>query len=86
MAAGTYQVTLPEPFNFTKLEECPKWICCFEQLRVASCLLKVEAQVNSQYIHILDGRLGGQHFEVLQAFWRREELYNPRDKGRDLHR
>ena len=47
--ATTYQVTAPQPFNFTKPEEWEKWLRRFERFRGASGLSakEDEAQVNT---------------------------------------
>ena len=63
--AATYQVTPPEPFNFTHPEEWVRWIRRFERFRKASSLdqKEEEAQVNT-----LIYSMGDEADDILRSF------------------
>ena len=54
--AATFQVSAPEPFNFSRPEKRPKWIRRFERFRIASGLAEKgeEMQVNILIYSICD--------------------------------
>ena len=59
--AALYQVVSPDPFNFNKPEEWPKWIRRFKHFRIASELTEKseEMQVNT---------LGDEADDILRSF------------------
>ena len=61
----SYQVTAPEPFNFTHTEEWPRWIRRFKRFRQASGLVEKseENQVNT-----LIYSMGDDADDIFQAF------------------
>ena len=61
----SYQITAPEPFNFTHTEEWPRWIRRFERFRQASGLVEKseENQVNT-----LIYSMGDNADDIFQAF------------------
>ena len=63
--AATYQVSPPEPFTFSRLEEWTRWIRRFERFRMASGLDKksTEAQANT-----LIYSMGAQADDTLCSF------------------
>ena len=63
--ATTYQVTAPQPFNFTKPEEWEKWLRQFERFRGASGLSakEDEAQVNT-----LIYTMGAEADDIFRSF------------------
>ena len=63
--AATFQVTAPEPFNFSRPEEWEKWIRRFERFRKASGLEEKgeEAQVNT-----LIYSMGDEADDILRSF------------------
>ena len=67
---ATYQVSAPEPFNFSRPSEWVKWIRQFERFRVASGIDKHSkaAQVNS-----LVYSMGDQADDILRSFNLSEE-------------
>ena len=56
MATATYQMFLPESFDFTKREEWLKWLRRFERFRQASGLAEKseETQVNTPVYCMVD--------------------------------
>lgn len=67
---ATYQVTAPEPFNFSRPSEWTKWVRRFERFRVASGMDKNSeaTQVNS-----LIYSMGDQADDILRSFNLSEE-------------
>ena len=68
--AATFQVSIPEPFCFTRPEEWVKWIRRFERFRIASGLVSRddEAQVNT-----LICAMGDEADYILRSFTLSEE-------------
>ena len=62
---ATYQVSPPEPFTFSRLEEWPKWIKRFERFCLASDLNKKNgvSQVNT-----LIYTMGSEADDILYSF------------------
>ena len=63
--SATFQVSAPEPFNFSCPQEWPKWKRRFERFRVASGLdsSSEEAQVNT-----LIYSMGDEADDILRSF------------------
>ena len=62
---ATYQVTLPEPFTFTRPEEWQKWIRRFERFRKASGL---EAKQEEAQVNTLIYTMGDEADDILRSF------------------
>lgn len=62
---ATYQVSLPERFNFSRPEEWPKWIRRFERFRYASDL---KGQSEESQVHTLIYSMGDEADDILSSF------------------
>ena len=62
---ATFQVSLPEPFCFTRPEEWPKWIRRFECFRIASGL---EESRDDVQVNTLIYAMGDQTDDILRSF------------------
>ena len=62
----SYQITPPEPFDFSAPKEWPKWIRRFERFRQASQLSKSDQE--SQVISTLIYSMGDQADDILMSF------------------
>ena len=71
MAMGaTYQVSQPEPFNFSNPDEWPKWLRSFERFRQASGLTEKSDEVQ---VNPLLYCMGDQADDILRSFALSEE-------------
>ena len=61
----SFQVTMPEPFTFSRPEEWVKWIRRFERFRVASGLARREGDVQ---VNTLIYAMGDQADDILTSF------------------
>ena len=61
---ATYQVSLPERFNFSHPEEWPKWMR-FEHFRYASDL---KEQSEESQVHTLIYSMGNEADDILSSF------------------
>ena len=62
---ASFQVTMPEPFTFSRPEEWVKWIRRFERFRVASGLARREGDVQ---VNTLIYAMGDQADDILTSF------------------
>ena len=62
---ASYQVTMPEPFSFSRPEEWVKWIRRFERFRVASGLASREGDIQ---VNTLIYAMGDQADDILRSF------------------
>ena len=62
---ASFQVTMPEPFTFSRPEEWVKWIRRFERFRVASGLARREGDVQ---VNTLIYAMGDQADDILISF------------------
>ena len=67
---ATYQISAPEPFDFTKTEDWPKWIRRFERFRQSSELTN-KSQKNQ--INTLIYSMGDAADDIYQSFRLTEE-------------
>ena len=63
--AATFQVTIPEPFTFSRPEEWVKWSRRFERFRVASGLAQRDEEVQ---VNTLIYAMGDQADDILHSF------------------
>ena len=70
MIMTTYQISLPEPFDFSKPENWPKWIRHFERFRQASNL---SAQTDESQVNTMIYTMGNNADDILCSFHLTEE-------------
>ena len=63
--AATFQVTIPEPFTFSRPEEWVKWSRRFERFRVVSGLAQRDEEVQ---VNTLIYAVGDQADDILHCF------------------
>lgn len=66
----SFQVSIPEPFTFSRPGEWPRWIRCFERFRIASGLAQKEGDVQ---VNALIYAMGDQADDILRSFALSEE-------------
>ena len=67
---ASFQVTMPEPFTFSRPEEWVRWIRRFERFRVASGLAE---RVDDVQVSTLIYAMGDQADDILRSFGLSEE-------------
>ena len=83
--AATFQVSAPEPFNFSRPEEWTKWIRRFDRFRKASGL---EAKPDETQVNTLIYSMGDEADDILRSFTLTEEnmrKYAPVKEQFDKH-
>lgn len=65
MATASYQVLPPDPLNFTKPEEWPKWIRRFERFRIVSGLQEKSEEIQ---VNTLIYSMGNEADDILRSF------------------
>ena len=77
--AASYQVTPPEQFVFSRLQEWPKWIRRFERFRSAAGL---DAKAQEVQVNTLMYTMGDEADDVLRSFGLSEDDKKKYDTGK----
>ena len=65
VAVPTYQVSLPENFNFSQPQEWPRWIRRFERFRKSAALAEKDDEVQ---VNTLIYSMGDEADDILRCF------------------